>query len=159
MKPMKRVTKLILAGVLVWCGVVGQVQADDGRWKLVKPGVVEDTFTGAQWTQRDSMGNVNWNQAKAHCSDLSLDGGVWRLPTMNELSQVYSGSSGNKVSCGDSQCTASGHFYLTGLWFWSSEQGNDSSAAWIFSLINGARHSEAVSIFVDNRALCVRRRS
>ena len=141
-------------------GVAGSAAADDGRWKITKPQVVADTFTDTQWTQRDNLGDVNWNGAKAHCANLDLDGGGWRLPTMNELSQLYSGAQGNKVACGAYQCSAPKAFYLTGLAFWSGEQGDSSSEALYFNLSNGNRYSYAVAgPSYGVRALCVRRRS
>ena len=139
--------------------VAGSAAADDGRWKVSKPGVVTDTFTDTQWTQRDNLGDTNWHNAKSHCSSLSLDGGGWRLPTMNELSQLYSGAQGNKVPCMNSQCTAPKPFYLTGYWYWSGDQVNGSSEAWQLGLSNGSRFSSPVSHSGSTRALCVRRRS
>ena len=144
--------------------MAGSAAADDGRWKASKPGVVTDTFTDTQWTQRDNLGDTNWHDAKAHCANLALDGGGWRLPTMNELSQVYSGAGNDKVPCGawqgnDLVCRAPKHFYLTGPWFWSGEQGKSSSEAWYFALGTGYRHSYSVSDSDNGRALCVRRRS
>ena len=137
--------------------LAGNAAADDGRWKVVKPGVMVDTFTELQWTQRDNLGgDVNWNQAKAHCAGLALDGGGWGLPTMTELSQVYSGAQG-EISCGNYKCRAPKGFYLTGLLFWSNER-EGSSEAWSFYLSHGVRDSYAVSSApLFSRALCVRR--
>ena len=150
---------MILATLALLSGVADSAAADDGRWKVSKPQVITDTFTDAQWTQRDNLGDINWHDAKAHCANLKLDGGGWQLPTMNELSQLYSGAQGNKVACGASQCSAPKAFYLTGPWFWSSEQGNSSSVAWHFALTDGSRHSYPVSNTGNKRALCVRRSS
>ena len=139
---------------------VSTAMADDARWKVVKPRIVEDTFTEVQWTQRDNLGDINFNDAKAYCAGLSLEGAGWRLPTMNELSQLYSGAQGNKVPCaGEAQCLAPKGFYLTGAWFWSSEQGNSASEAWSFALGGGTRLAHAVSSAGNRRALCVRQRS
>lgn len=152
--------KAVTMVALLAAAMAGAAQADDGRWKLVKPGVVADTFAGVQWTQRDNLGNVNWHDAKAHCASLALDGGGWQLPTMNEISQLHSGARGNKVPCANWQCSAPKPFYLTGPWFWSSEQGDSSSEAVYFSLYDGTRHSGHVSHSGSvGRALCVRRRS
>ena len=139
--------------------VAGSAAADDGRWKVSKPGVVTDTFTDTQWTQRDNLGDTNWHDAKAHCANLALDGGGWGLPTMHELSQLYSGAQGSKVACGTYQCTAPKAFYLTGSFFWSSQRGNSSSEAWFFYLYDGDQFSVPVSTSNLRRALCVRRRS
>lgn len=156
---MKRKTMMMGATLALLVGVAGSAAADDGRWKVTKPQVITDTFTDTQWTQRDNLGDINWHDAKAHCANLKLDGGGWRLPTMNELSQLYSGAQGNKVACGAYQCSAPKAFYLTGTWFWSGEQGNSSSEAWDFHLTDGSRISGHVSYAAGTRALCVRRSS
>jgi len=154
-----RATLLILLA-----GVASHALADDGRWKVAKPKIVADTFADTQWTQRDNLGDINWHDAKAHCANLDLDGGGWRLPTMSELSQLYSGAGNDNVPCGayqgtDFTCRAPRHFYLTGPGFWSGEQGKSSSEAWYFLLSNGTRLSEPVSFSYFKRALCVRRGS
>ncbi len=151
---------MMWATMALLAGMVGSAGADDGRWKVVKPGVMVDTFAEVQWTQRDNLGDVNWEQAKAHCAGLKLDGGGWQLPTMTELSQIHSGAQGNKVPCGgDTQCHAPKGFYLTGRFFWSSEPGTGSAEAWRFNLDDGGRVSDDVSYSGDRRALCVRRGS
>jgi hypothetical protein len=149
----------VYACLLLSLSASAPLQADDGRWKVVKQGVVEDTFTGTQWTQRDNLADINWHDAKAHCSSLALDGGGWRLPSMQELSMLYSGAQGNKVPCANWQCTAPKAFYLTGTAFWSGDPGKGSSEAWYFDLDHGTRNSAAVSYPGLTRALCVRRRS
>jgi hypothetical protein len=152
-------TFIMGAGLLALVAMAGSAVAEDERWKVVKKGVVEDTFAEVQWTQRDNLGDINWNDAKTYCSSLSLDGGGWQLPTMQDLSMLHAGAQGNKVPCSTWQCTAPKAFYLTGPVFWSGEQGESSSEAWYFLLLNGYRLSDTVSNTVNTRALCVRRRS
>lgn len=142
------------------------LRADDGRWKTTiknlsfSQGVVEDTFTELQWTLRDNLRAINWSDAKAYCNSLVLNGGGWRLPSMEELSMLYSGAQGDTVPCGKVQCTAPKMFYLTSEMFWSGDPGESSSEAWLFGLSNGFRFSSDVSSpGLRVQALCVRRRS
>ena len=140
--------------------MAGSAAADDGRWKVSKPGVVTDTFTDTQWTQRDNLGDINWHDAKAYCVNLALDGGGWQLPTMGELSQFYSGAQGNAVNCGGYRCIAPKVFYLTSTSLWSHEEGKSSSEAMAHDLSGGHRNSLHITKpTFSSRALCVRRRS
>lgn len=147
--------------LVVWvCSAV----ASDGQWKLARPGVMVDTSTETQWTQSDNLVDIDRNDARVHCSGLALDGGGWRLPTMDELSQLYSGARNNKMPCGtwrgrDLTCRAPEGFHLTGPIFWSNEQGNNSWEGWLLDLGDGARGSGPVSDSELTRALCVRRDS
>ncbi len=47
-------------------------------------GVVTDHVTGLQW-QDDEIDNSEWATAITYCTNLPLDGGGWRLPTIEEL--------------------------------------------------------------------------
>lgn len=152
---LKSATLLTAALLPAWA----TAQEDSGRWVLKEPAVLEDTFTGLQWTQRDSLGDTNWNAAKSYCAALSWGGGGWRLPTMQELSQVDTGGRDGTTPCGGSVCKVSPKFYLTGPWFWSGDQGDSSSEAWNMHLNDGNRYSGPVSTSLSKRALCVRRRS
>ena len=149
----------ILAAASLLLPAWAAAQQDSGRWVLKEPAVLEDTFTGLQWTQRDSLSNTNWDQAKSFCATAPWGGGGWRLPTMQELSQVYTDGRDGTTPCGNHECKVSSKFYLTGPWFWSGDQGNSSSEVWMMGLHGGSRSSAAVSDSGGRRALCVRRRS
>lgn len=135
---------------------------DSGRWELKEKGVIVDTFTDLQWTQRDNLYDINWRDAKAYCEALPLAGGGWRLPTMQELNQVYTAGRDGTTPCGDYTCKVSPKFYLTSVWFWSNEltaTSDGSSGARGIRLLSGSRHVYTLSSSDGNRALCVRRRS
>jgi hypothetical protein len=46
---------------------------------------VLDNETMLTWQRYPSALLKNWDQASAYCSNLSIDGGGWRLPTIQEL--------------------------------------------------------------------------
>lgn len=60
----------------------------DGVYVAYADGVVRDTSTGLEW-----MVGLNRNttriEAKQWVEDLNIDGGVWRMPTMDELAGLY----------------------------------------------------------------------
>lgn len=131
---------------------------DSGRWELKEKGVIVDTFTDLQWTQRDNLYDINWPDAKAYCEALPLAGGGWRLPTMQELNQVYTAGRDGTTPCGDYTCKVSPKFYLTSVWFWSNELYRSWGASY-FVLVNGGQDKFPLSQSTDQRALCVRRHS
>jgi hypothetical protein len=80
-------------------------------------GTVTDTQTGLVWADKDNGSDINWYRAKSHCEEYS--GGAksgWRMPTINELEQLYkSGVYGSVIS-------------RTGYGVWSSEtRGSDAA--------------------------------
>ncbi len=121
-------------------------------------GVLFDTRTGLEWTQRDNGRDIGWDDAGRYCADLSLGGGGWRLPSIKELAAIYGRPNGGTVACGGYTCKVSPLFRLTKPWPWSGTQ-RGSSKAWFFSLNNGNRTSVHASFSAGTRALCVRRRS
>ena len=106
-----------------------------------KPMTVNDTETvsekqldsqGLEWT--DDLpglnGYVNFNTALSHCDELSSVGGLkpntaWRLPTKNELLQLY------KEVQNDNSTK------LSSIGYWSSENyNNDTKMENILSIFN-----------------------
>ena len=158
---MLNISKIMAVAALVLPAMATAVE-DSGRWELKEKGVIVDTFTDLQWTQRDNLYDINWPDAKAYCEALPLAGGGWRLPTIQELSQVYTAGRDGTTPCGDYTCKVSPKFYLTSVWFWSNEltaTSDGSSGARDIFLFNGGRDVSTLSHSVNHRALCVRRRS
>ena len=48
-------------------------------------GVCTDPETGFEWQETPTGGTMNWESAKTHCTELTLDSGGWRLPNISEL--------------------------------------------------------------------------
>ncbi|MFZ2631420.1 MAG: DUF1566 domain-containing protein [Desulfosalsimonadaceae bacterium] len=51
-------------------------------------GVITDFMTGMEWMAGPDK-DTNWDEAKAWCSNLSVAGGGWRMPTRAELKTLY----------------------------------------------------------------------
>lgn len=50
-----------------------------------------DSTSDLTWQVTPTGGSMNWFDAKAHCTGLSLDGGGWLLPTISELRTLIRG--------------------------------------------------------------------
>jgi hypothetical protein len=52
---------------------------------------VRDTRTGLVWLSQDSGRGLSWTQAAEHCHGLASSSGTarWRLPSIEELGQLY----------------------------------------------------------------------
>ena len=83
-------------------------------------GVILDTATSLEWEQNANHGQVNWAGAGAYAAGLTLDGGGWRLPSLSELQQLYTGIS---AATGCTDCTGDqGLFTGIQLGYWSTAQ-------------------------------------
>src|SRR6185437_4412348 len=52
-------------------------------------GVLEQVSSGLQWTQADNGRDINWENARKYCEELPLAGGKWRMPSIDELHNLY----------------------------------------------------------------------
>jgi len=102
--------------------------------------VVTDNITGLQWQDNTEARTVTktWDEAKNYCNALSLDGGGWRLPSMQELqSIVVDGSYDPSIDT-----TAFVNYYTTSYRYWSSTTHAVSTGyAWIVYFGHGSTDS------------------
>lgn len=86
----------------------------DGRFEKFGSGVVRDKKTGLEWLAGPDV-NTGQAEARAWVNTLKMDGGGWRMPTMNELKTLY------RKGAGPRNMTP---FLATSGWFiWSGEGG------------------------------------
>ena len=115
------VIKGLLACLLLLSFVSILDAADDTRFTL-KDGVIYDSALRLQWAPAPDRA-MNHYQAEEYSRNLSLAGGGWRLPTMEELSSLYDESQPGG---------ADPKFHVSGFWVWTSEL-KDPSGAWDFN--------------------------
>ncbi len=101
-----------------------------------------------KWFSFGDMG-ISWINSENFADTLTLDGGEWRLPTLEELSTLkHDGSSMYNVSSS---------FRSNGWFLWSSEPDGESSY-WGINLHDGAgyesRHFDC--LYLDSRAFVVK---
>ena len=70
--------------IIIWIMIgISILNADFTRDAATE--VITDSVTQLEW-QDDAIGSeVTWEGAISNCESLTLDGGVWRLPNINEL--------------------------------------------------------------------------
>lgn len=123
------------------------------RYSAPGDGTVVDSHTGLVWVQRENSGHVNWNEALSYCRSLNTAGGDWRLPTMDELGELFDPSGTLATRCGSYTCNAPPQLQLSNSMYWSSDRANSEEARY-FDLNDGFRHRFPIDL--TGRALCVR---
>ena len=122
----------------------------DGDYLLYANGIVKDTKTGLEWKAGPDR-DMNWNQAGSWVQSLNLDGGGWRMPTMDELEGLYKKGAGNRNMT---------PLLKTTIWYvWSGEtHGQNNSTVAGFFRFNAAEPYWSYSFYKKPRAFAVRSR-
>ena len=119
----------------------------DGIYAAYANGVVKDTKTGLEWKVGPDK-NTNWNEARSWVQSLNLDGGGWRMPTMDELANLYND--------GARKFNRTSLLKTTGWWVWSGET-NGSLHAWGFNFTaTGSRRWGLRAYSISTRAFAAR---
>ena len=90
---------VLLAGVAL--GWVSGVANGTPIFITENDGVVLDTNTNLEWQQNANNGPYNWADAQAYTTGLTLDGGHWLFPTVQQLGQLYLDLRDNGYCSGD----------------------------------------------------------
>ena len=68
----------------------------DGIYVAYANGIVKDTRTALEWKVGPDRDTV-WDEARSWVQNLNLDGGGWRMPTMDELAGLYKKRAGSEI--------------------------------------------------------------
>ena len=123
--------------------------SEDGRFSRTN-GVVTDSTTNLQWQDDTTKGSL-WEDAISYCEALSLDGGNWRLPNLNELTSL--------VDDTETDPAISRVFVHSESWsYWSSTTvANDTKNAWVVEFTNGFQYNDNYKHLAgQNDVRCVR---
>ena len=120
----------------------------DGIYIAYANGIVKDTKTGLEWKAGPDR-DTDWNEARSWVQSLNLDGGGWRMPSMDELEGLY--------KKGASYCNITPLLTPTGTHVWSNE-AKASSGARHFSFPYNSRGWDYHSASDGRRAFAVRSR-
>ncbi|MBC8466589.1 MAG: DUF1566 domain-containing protein [Deltaproteobacteria bacterium] len=118
----------------------------DGVYVDYANGIVRDIKTGLEWKAGPDR-DTNWNEARNWVQSLNLDGGGWRMPTMDELAGLYEDGSGKR--------NMTPLFKTTGWYVWSGET-KGSSYTWLLFFNLGRRDWLSNDFSRNSRAFAVR---
>ena len=124
------------------------VMEGDGIYVVYANGIVKDTKTGLEWKVGPDK-NTTWNEARSWVQSLDLDGGGWRMPTLDELEALY------RKGAGD--CNMTPLLKTTGLGVWSGETEGSSNAR-LFGFDTGDRYWNTRNDSYNRRGFAVRSR-
>ncbi len=112
-----------------------------------------DPQTKLMWTLKDNGKDVHWNGADTYCRRLRLgEFSDWRLPTIDELENIYDGRSSEQHKV-KANIQMSSRYWVA----WSATK-NGAGSAMSFNFANGHRDTlPPLALFTYTRALCVRR--
>jgi hypothetical protein len=137
----------ITVGLLLFASDISAKQKQ--RFFLMKnTGIVIDTKTGLEWRVGPDK-DTNWNEARVWVKNLTLDGGGWRVPTLDELEGIY--------EKGASSLNMTPLLKTTGWQVWSCKK-KDSTFAWGFYFCRGGKGWDAHVFPYNFRAFAVRSR-
>ena len=105
-------------------------RSGDGRYLVSREGIIRDTKTGLDWYVGPER-NTNWNEANTWVKNLTVAGGGWRLPTLDELEGIYETNKKYNLD----KVFGSRNIYI---FVWSNKT-HGSSSAWDFPFRNGNR--------------------
>ena len=107
----------------------------DKNFVLGNEGIVLDTNTGLEWYVGPDK-KMDWNDAKSWVEGLNLDGGGWRMPTIQEIRSLYIKGEGDR--------NMTPLLKTTGWFVWSSEKGETKDwslvYAWCFNFYGGKKY-------------------
>lgn len=135
--------------------LVSTAQDQDGgnRFIAYDNRTVLDTRTNLMWAAEDNGMDVNWWQARYYCENYRGGGYTnWRMPTQNELAELYDENKTYSTECGDVHITAL--IRLTCTWVWAYEDKHAYIAP-IFNFTGGRKFSNQMT-YTTIRALPVR---
>ena len=147
---MKRILITFICGTILLLLFASDGSAKQGqRFVLLNNnGIVRDTKTGLEWKVGPDK-DTNWHEANSWVQSLTLDGGGWRMPTLDELEGLY-----NK---GASLLNMTPLLKTTGWQVWSCENKNESFA-WGFYFCRGGKGWDSHTFPYNFRVFAVRSR-
>lgn len=109
-------------------------------------GVITDSGTGLQWAVCPGP-SMSWTDAARYAETLSFQGGGWRLPTREELRDIYDRSQ---------EGHADPSFRINCNWVWTSE-AKGTTDAWFFNFENSYEDGHCKEwVLTRGRVLVVR---
>ncbi|MBW1988807.1 MAG: DUF1566 domain-containing protein [Deltaproteobacteria bacterium] len=114
------------------------------RFSKDRRGILFDSKTYLEWVAGPDQ-DTTWEEARSWVQELSLAGGGWRMPTMEELKSLFvKGAGPRNIPL----------LETTGWWVWSCETSGSTAKALIFR--HGSPYTSELSRSYNCRAFAVR---
>ncbi len=126
-------------------------QTSSGSRYAAANGTVKDNATGLIWQQAVDSNTYTWSQAKSYCTGLTLAGGGWRAPSVNELMTLFDFGA---VSPPTIETTAFPNTAAAEFWS-SSTYADGGTAKWIVRF-DGTTPATTLPQNPSNPVRCVR---
>lgn len=145
---------LVVLSIGLSISVAGQYNSkdqeigNDGDCIAYACGVVWDTKAGLEWVAGPDK-DTDWDGAKRWVDNLTVAGGGWRMPTIDELKTLYEKDRGIR--------NITPLLKTAGWAVWSGDI-RDSSSVWYITLSLGGRSWQDSRLFTNFRAFAVRSR-
>jgi hypothetical protein len=164
---MKQTVLILFFVVTIAAGAQSSALSQSSAQETQARGYWNDPSTGLMWTAKDNGSDISWSKAVKYCQRLNLAGySDWRLPSIDELQDIYDGSGfsapHSKGSVLGFAGKAKGGLLLTGAREWSSsrlldDRGHQTGIAWQYDFPHGERwRYDPIGYTGSLRALCVR---
>jgi hypothetical protein len=164
---MKRIVLILFFVITVVAKAQSSMQGQNSAQETLARGYWVDPSTGLMWTAKDNGNDISWGNAVKYCQNLRLAGySDWRLPSIDELQNIYDDSGFTAPHSKGSTLAlagrAKGGLLLTGAREWSSswvldDRGHRTGIAWQYDFPHGERwRYDPIGYTGSLRALCVR---
>jgi len=118
---MKRILVLVCMVLFLGSFVSAEYSTAADRFVNNNDGTVTDTQAGLMWADHDNGSDINWTNANIYCNGYSGGGkSGWRLPTVDELRQVYNSAYGSVIK-------------KTSVAVWASETNGSEAALFYYT--------------------------
>jgi hypothetical protein len=144
----------------VTCGSVQEI-ARDGRFIAYNDGTVLDTSTNLMWAATDNGSDISWAAAKFYCESYRAGHyDDWRLPTLEELEELYDESKSYPAKCNNSNSIhlATKLIDVSCFYAWGLETNGTTSESIIFDFGAGIQSAFASQMTYFMRVIPVRSR-
>ena len=128
----------------------------DGNFIAYACGVVWDTKTGLEWFAGPDK-DTDWDEAKRWVDNLTVAGGGWRMPKIDELKTLYEKGRG---TCNMTPLLGIASLETTSFIVWSGEKDSLEvyMSAWYFGYYYGSRYWLTREFSDFTRVIAVRSR-
>lgn len=144
-----KTTFFLFFGLVVFSLGLGGCAGSSAWFKVYDDDVILDKMTNLEWYVGQDR-DMSWDEAKKWIDSLTVAGGGWRMPTLNELRGLYQSGKGTRNI-----------FKTSGFGVWSCEvredpAGSAVAGAWTFSLTDHFNMWVPLNRGYGDRAFAVR---